>query len=627
MILQTLLLALLPTPSAPFEFPDDTTYSSASGEWELLVVASDPFGQGAARYTMSRGDSVAWTRRLSFTMRDVGVSDQGDVVGWGKRLSGHSILIAGLAPDGALRFVDAEHASPHILHAAVDPNPRRLVLDFENARAFFGRPDEKGAVDGFAAWLEYHTGSLEGAEVEPADPAGRGGERDGGDVEGLPTDQDGVDAPLDMAGVETQAEYDDALARAALYRRGELRPGDSFGGFPGPVDAEHWLGALAPVAGTELLVVRWRFETLREEPWLSLVDAEGHTHWKGEVAARAEGKRVHLRGDRGGGQFGVHVQGDDVWHWFQALESEDGWQVRSLEAVAIDEALVVVPRPLRARELLLEELPPLELRGEGVDRLSLYATAFLSDGRFVVADRDSGAFDVWAASGEHLMRTEAQSVVALTPFRSLGSRQLVAALPEGGLVFVAGRESAIELVEWDAAGALVRTARHDFQGGEAWLQVSRSPYDGRIWAWSNLTSDVYAFDAELNEVASMRKDAKGRWLSGVSAMVFEPNGLIRFWRGDRITNLAPSGALLGDLAVEGISARSNTQVSVGGRVLGSSHAGLRLIDIGRLAEGEVFAPVGLEESRGPIALRNGGAEIWQLDLWDRCVRRFVLPPL
>ncbi|TDJ54783.1 MAG: hypothetical protein E2O40_06840 [Planctomycetota bacterium] len=59
-----------------------TTYESSSGEWTLHVDPRGPWGQREAEYELHHGEETIWSRTLSFTLRDIVVTENGEAAGW-----------------------------------------------------------------------------------------------------------------------------------------------------------------------------------------------------------------------------------------------------------------------------------------------------------------------------------------------------------------------------------------------------------------------------------------------------------------------------------------------------------------------------------------------------------------
>lgn len=611
MLLATLLLAFAPVRP---EFPDDTTYTSASGEWELLVVSENPFGDGPALYTMRRDDEVAWARKLSFTLREVSVSERGEVVGWARSVVYEPpILVTELGPSGGLRFIDTWPAPVgRILDLPPIWYSHALVADFDNERCFFAaRHDEES---GDTYWREYRLGGQDAAREELA---------------------------FDSTKVESDAEAAAARERGEVRRGGDVRLLESFGDAPGSGSLPTHAQDLLPLAGTDLLLVVWRFGTLREEPWLMLIEGDGTLRWKGRVEVGARDRGVDVKASEGAGHFAVHVKGTEDWIRFRAYEEGKDWRVERLEPA------VFVPSGdstfenfglgtrLDFESVEVEPMSSLQLRWPQEDEQAFRNAMILPGGRFASADVGSGGFHLWSAKGEYMGLTEGQDAIELKSFgtsRYLRNLYHVDVKADGGLVYVFGAEGGLECVEWDALGKLARARRVEVPIGTERLRIARSPRSGHLWVWSPVASKVRVLDEEFDTVAEFRKDSRGRWLVGLRSISFHSDGSTRFWLGYRLFHSDAEGEALPDLYLGEAHAWFQPAARLGDAVLCSGQfESVRFVEFDGAAVVTAYELRGIEEALGPVALMSagpsGGYEVWQVKQRTGQVLRYRIPPV
>lgn len=128
---------------------DPQTLRSPSGEFELLIMPSDPNGQGPGTYQMKRGETVVWTGKRSLTLREARVLDDGRAVGYayeggvrspghhGVRYTGLTVVMFDASGEFQLRDPASEHGwgrDPSDMSHSDSPAVSGMVVDVENDR-------------------------------------------------------------------------------------------------------------------------------------------------------------------------------------------------------------------------------------------------------------------------------------------------------------------------------------------------------------------------------------------------------------------------------------------------------------------------------------------------------------
>lgn len=120
---------------APPPIINPKTYSSPSGEFALEVDPSTMYGQGEARYRLTRGGKEVWTATHPFTFWEAAVTDEGASAGYAYQ---HGP--GGFAPGG--RRADPTPGKFHIAILAPDGKTRRLdSTDRERSRFLHDEPN------------------------------------------------------------------------------------------------------------------------------------------------------------------------------------------------------------------------------------------------------------------------------------------------------------------------------------------------------------------------------------------------------------------------------------------------------------------------------------------------------
>ncbi len=180
-----IMLLLLAEPfsvrsGGPAKVLNPKTYSSPSGEYTIHVNPSDIYGRNGATYRLSKMGEELWTRKMPFTLRQVGVTDDGVIAGYS-----YSNGPEGFATDRTARSAGTFNAI--IIDAAGDvrcndskkrtasrfpggsPNPqgRGVIVDASNDR-FVIRVSDPDINRNIETWFTYRlsTGKPTG-ELKP----------------------------------------------------------------------------------------------------------------------------------------------------------------------------------------------------------------------------------------------------------------------------------------------------------------------------------------------------------------------------------------------------------------------------------------------------------------------------
>lgn len=140
---------------------DPATYVSPTGAYRLLVDPGTEYGQGPARYRLTRGGDVVWEGDRSFTCWQAAVGDDGVVAGYAysNGLAGFPMekqrdstkeedwtgdfRVVLLAADGTTRFEEiTRRTHSRIIHALPIPQAKGLFLDPANERLVVRMADD-----------------------------------------------------------------------------------------------------------------------------------------------------------------------------------------------------------------------------------------------------------------------------------------------------------------------------------------------------------------------------------------------------------------------------------------------------------------------------------------------------
>lgn len=124
-------------------FVDPYSVASASGEWVLRIVPSEPQGSGSAHYTMLSNGEVAWASEHEHTLREAVVSNAGMVVGYaydnGYMGWGGNLVMLSISADGEVLHTESHKRDGPKLHVTPyppgDPRGAGVLIDEAGQRA------------------------------------------------------------------------------------------------------------------------------------------------------------------------------------------------------------------------------------------------------------------------------------------------------------------------------------------------------------------------------------------------------------------------------------------------------------------------------------------------------------
>jgi len=147
-----------------------STYRSPSGKFVLKMEPSDLYGRGEADYRLTSGGSVVWEGKKPFTLREVGVADDGSVAGYAythgeegfsekARRDMGQFIVAIIGPTGAVRLKETVHREMSRFPDDL-PNPlaRGVLMDQAN-NLFVVRLRDADLNRGRESWWMYELAS------------------------------------------------------------------------------------------------------------------------------------------------------------------------------------------------------------------------------------------------------------------------------------------------------------------------------------------------------------------------------------------------------------------------------------------------------------------------------------
>ena len=565
------------------------TYVSASGEFSLRVVSSNPHGAGPGDYKLTKAGEVVWSGQLPYTFWKAAVADDGQFGGyaytsgwrsWGKGPS--ELVIALHAVDGSVR---AEHRESReysgFMHTPPYPMANGVIIHNSWSQLIIrlARAPNKSRAE---TWERFDLQTGERLKPQPV----------ASQVTAIP----------------------DAL----------------------------WMLAATQVPGTPLMLVQWY--TLDDEDIRNsrmgdafvLVDGGVKVVWHHtrpgslERAEEDDGDRREWSSRMGDGEgiasaernkhFSIRSFKDAEQTTFEVGgNATDGWTVREVSREPFVDAANVKPN---YEVVQLDHLGTIKLdvRPEE-DKWPFSAITVGFDGRIYATDRTSGVITVMTPEGKQ-MRTLAPTAEFL---KSSGSVDHLTVHPDGR-VYASGFRHP-QYLRFDDQGNFDSTVSPGVAGAIS-NEIFIAPDGGHFW--HEAYDAIYRLTAEGEVELKLRRGISGRWFGNGAEVAVAPNGSIAVASSARSApGLGPSGIHVFDAAGEPLAfvecpTRFNLATS-GEWAVAPVHSDVYLAerDTGRVLKFTPALPEGAQDYL--YSFISPAGELWLHQAGTLQIERFSLP--